>query len=93
MLHMSGSLVDRERLCRCLQTLQSTSPSYLLLASLDVVRAQISENPEMIFSKALELVVEVTNLIKEIPRISVLECQRFSSFPAIDPIRLTISVW
>ena len=92
MLHMSGSLVDRKRLCRCLQTLQSTSPSYLLLAPLDVVRAQLSENPEMIFSKALELMVEVTNLIKEIPSISVLECQRFSSFPAIDPLWLTISV-
>ena len=93
MLHISGSLVDRERICRCLQTLQSTSPSYLLLASLDAARAQISENPEKIFSKALELAVEVTDLIKEIPGISILERQRFSSFPAIDPLRLTIGVW
>lgn len=93
MLHMSGSLVDRERICRCLQTLQSTSPSYLLLASLDAARAQISENPEMIFSKALEIASEVKNQIKEIPGISVLECPKFSSCSAIDPLRLTIGVW
>ena len=36
MLHMSGDLVDKERVCRCLQILQSTSPSYMLLASLNV---------------------------------------------------------
>ena len=93
MLHMSGTLVDRERICKCLQTLQSTSPSYLLLASLDAARAQLSENPEMIFSQAWELAAEVKNLIKEIPGISVLEYQSFSSFPMIDPLRLTIGLW
>ncbi|KAF8369445.1 hypothetical protein HHK36_032538 [Tetracentron sinense] len=67
MLHMSGDIVDRERICICLQTLQSTSPSPLLLASLDAARAQLSENPETIFNKAVELAVEATNQIKRIP--------------------------
>ncbi|PQQ10603.1 arginine decarboxylase-like [Prunus yedoensis var. nudiflora] len=66
MLHMSGSLVDREKISRCLQTLQSTSPSYLLLASLDAARAQISENPETIFGKALQLAIETKSMIRKI---------------------------
>ncbi|KAG5566761.1 hypothetical protein RHGRI_002336 [Rhododendron griersonianum] len=90
MLHMSGNIVDRERICRCLQTLQSTSPSYLLLASLDAARAQLSANPGTVFNQALELVVETKNTINEIPGISVLD---FSNFPAIDPLRLSIGVW
>lgn len=49
MLHMQGNLVDRERISRSLQMLQSSSPNYLLLASLDAARAQISENREAIF--------------------------------------------
>ncbi|KAJ6372818.1 hypothetical protein OIU76_027195 [Salix suchowensis] len=67
MLHMSGSIVDRERICRCLQTLQSTSPSYLLLASLDAARAQLGENPGTVFNKALELASEASTIIKTIP--------------------------
>ncbi|VVA27945.1 PREDICTED: arginine decarboxylase [Prunus dulcis] len=90
MLHMSGSLVDREKISRCLQTLQSTSPSYLLLASLDAARAQISENPETMFGKALQLAIETKSMIRKISGISVLDAQSFPNFPAIDPLRLTI---
>ncbi|XP_040997792.1 arginine decarboxylase-like [Juglans microcarpa x Juglans regia] len=93
MLHMSGNMVDSERICRCLQTLQSTSPSYLLLASLDAARSQLSENPDTIFNRAMELAFEAKYLIKEIPGISVLDLARFSNFPAIDPLRLTIGFW
>ncbi|XP_075672684.1 uncharacterized protein LOC142642234 isoform X2 [Castanea sativa] len=90
MLHMSGNIVDRERICRCLQAIQSTSPSYLLLASLDAARAQLSENPDTIFNKAMELAFEAKYLIKQIPGISVLDFASFSNFPVIDPLRLTI---
>lgn len=90
MLHMSGNLVDREKISRCLQTLQSTSPSYLLLASLDAARHQLSENPEAIFEKALQMAAEAKNAIRELPGISVLYSPSFPNFPAIDPLRLTI---
>ncbi|XP_057980253.1 uncharacterized protein LOC131166044 [Malania oleifera] len=93
MLHMSGNIVDRERICRCLQMLQSTSPSYLLLASLDAARAQISDRPAIIFDKAIKLAVEAKNAIEDIPCISVLDNLSFSDFPVIDPLRLTIGVW
>lgn len=93
MLHMSGDIVDRDRICRCLQTLQSTSPSYLLLASLDAARAQISESPGTVFNEAMELAVETKNTINEIPGISVLDFPRFSNFPAFDPLRVSIGVW
>ncbi|XP_022134879.1 uncharacterized protein LOC111007031 [Momordica charantia] len=90
MLHMSGNIVDRERVCRCLQTLQSTSPSYLLLASLDAARAQLSDNPDKIFNKAIDLANQAKNKINKISGISILEVPIFSNSPAIDPLRLTI---
>ncbi|XP_021608926.1 arginine decarboxylase [Manihot esculenta] len=93
MLHMSGDIVDRERICRSLQTLQSTSPSYLLLASLDAARAQLGENPETIFNEAMKLATEAKILIKKIPGITLLELSSFSKFPAIDPLRLTVGSW
>ncbi|KAL5703118.1 hypothetical protein ACHQM5_028252 [Ranunculus cassubicifolius] len=93
MLHMSGNIVDRKKICRCLQVLQSTSPSYLLLASLDAARAQLSENPKSIFNEAVELALETKSLIKRIPGISVLEFSDFNDFTAIDHLRITVGVW
>ncbi|EXC12833.1 Arginine decarboxylase [Morus notabilis] len=90
MLHMSGNLVDREKICGCLQTLQSTSPSYLLLASLDAARHQLSENPEGIFEEALQMALDAKNTIRGLPGISVLDSQSLPNFPVIDPLRLTI---
>lgn len=90
MLHLSGNLVDRDRICRCLQTLQSSSPSYLLLASLDAARAQVSENKEIIFDSAIKLAMEAKSIISRIPNISVLDITCFPHFFAIDPLRITI---
>ncbi|KAI8565896.1 hypothetical protein RHMOL_Rhmol03G0296700 [Rhododendron molle] len=86
-------LTKVERICKCLQTLQSTSPSYLLLASLDAARAQLNANPGTVFNQALELAVQTKNTINEIPGISVLDFPSFSNFPTIDPLRLSIGVW
>lgn len=93
MLHTLGTMVDRDQISRCLQTLQSTSPSYLLLSSLDAARAQISENPDTIFNAAIELAVEAKTIIKKIRGISILNFPSFSTFPAVDPLRLTVGVW
>ncbi|KAJ7969464.1 arginine decarboxylase-like [Quillaja saponaria] len=93
MLHMSGNIVDRERICRCLQMLQSTSPSYLLLASLDAARAQISENPDTVFNEAMDLAYDAKFLIENVPGISVLKSLSFRNCPGSDPLRLTIGFW
>ncbi|KAM7273362.1 hypothetical protein ACFE04_028026 [Oxalis oulophora] len=93
MLHMSGSIVDRDRIFQCLQTLQTTSPSYLLLASLDAARAQISENRDTVFNKAVELAIKLRNSIQNMPGVSVLDFSNFSRIPAIDLLRITIGFW
>ncbi|XP_042406466.1 arginine decarboxylase-like [Zingiber officinale] len=93
MLHASGNLIDRERITKCLQILQSSSPSYLLLASLDAARAQIEEKPDTIFSNALALSLLAKHEIRKIPGVSLLESSCFvSGFPAIDPLRITLGV-
>ncbi|XP_030541352.1 arginine decarboxylase-like [Rhodamnia argentea] len=93
MLHMSGNIVDRERICKCLQTLMSTSPSYLLLASLDAARAQLSENPGAIFSRSIDLSVIAKELIEEVPGVTLLDSSSFSNCSTMDPLRLTLGFW
>ncbi|GJV58355.1 Orn/Lys/Arg decarboxylase [Tanacetum coccineum] len=93
MLHMSGKIVDSERISQCLQSLQTTSPNHLLLASLDATRAQISQHPKTIFNKPLELAMEAKALIKKIPGIAVLDSCTFSDAAGIDSLRITVGVW
>ncbi|MGL4501142.1 MAG: aminotransferase class I/II-fold pyridoxal phosphate-dependent enzyme, partial [Planktothrix sp.] len=41
LLHVQGNRIDRDRLSQTLQFVQSTSPNYILLASLDAARQQM----------------------------------------------------
>ncbi|KAJ1292721.1 hypothetical protein BS78_01G011900 [Paspalum vaginatum] len=91
MLHMAGDLVDVDKISQCLQLLQSSSPSYLLLSSLDAARDQLSKNAN-IFDEPLAIASETRGQLMKIPGISVLDLPCFASdFPAIDPLRITLS--
>jgi arginine decarboxylase len=52
MLHLKGDRINPGRLMRALELVQSTSPSYLLLASLDVARMQMATQGEMLLGQA-----------------------------------------
>lgn len=99
MLHIQGKKVDRERLCRCLQTLQSSSPSYLLLASLDAARAYIGNNTSSLdssntlFKRAIDLANEARYAIQQIPRLHVLDFVDSASLIVLDPLRITVGLW
>jgi len=55
MLHVQGSQINQNQLSQCLSLTQSTSPSYLLLGSLDAARHQMATEGEALLSKTLEL--------------------------------------
>lgn len=55
MLHLREGLVDAGAVAASLRLLQTTSPSYLLMASLDLARRQMSLQGEDIMEKALTL--------------------------------------
>src|SRR3972149_6873406 len=55
MLHVKGAGVDAGRVAGILQMLQSTSPSYILLASLDLARMQMATEGRKLLGKAIDL--------------------------------------
>ncbi|XP_048502691.1 uncharacterized protein LOC125498511 [Beta vulgaris subsp. vulgaris] len=88
MLHVSdNNIVDKDKISRCLQSLQSTSPSPLLLASLDATTTQLKQHSASIFNNAINLAMEAKNTIKQILGITVFD------FPNIDPLRATFGVY
>lgn len=92
MLHVQGNLVDSDRISIALQLLQSSSPSYLLLASLDGARQQMAIHGKQLMARTLQLANQARTKISKIPGLSVLESSNTPGFVALDTTRLTVSV-
>ncbi|MBD1821183.1 aminotransferase class I/II-fold pyridoxal phosphate-dependent enzyme [Cyanobacteria bacterium FACHB-DQ100] len=87
MLHVQGSRINRDRIARSLQLTQSTSPNYLLLASLDAARTQMASQGKELMSQTLGLADRARSNLK-----NVLEFSTSSGCFAVDRTRLTITV-
>ena len=92
MLHVQGNRVNIDRVSKALQLLQSTSPSYLLLASLDAARQQMALQGKELMTITLQLADDARNRISQIPGLSVLQLVETPGFVALDKTRLTVTV-
>jgi arginine decarboxylase len=92
MLHVKGSRVDIQKINRALQLVQSTSPSYILLASLDAARQQIALHGKELMTQTLLLAQKARSGISQIPGLSVLELLNTPGFVDLDQTRLTVKV-
>ena len=89
-LHLRGPRLDRARVKSVLSLLQSTSPSYLLLASLEAARVHMEERGKRLWARALRLArylrAEVASLgfkvLEELPDPGL----------SLDPTRVTVKV-
>ncbi|HEY9838351.1 MAG TPA: aminotransferase class I/II-fold pyridoxal phosphate-dependent enzyme, partial [Vampirovibrionales bacterium] len=95
MLHIQGDRIDVNRLSQSLQVMQSTSPSYLLLASLDAARQQMALQGQELMTQTLALGSRAREEIAQIPGLAVLTPPepKIPGFVAGDRTRLTVGVW
>lgn len=92
-LHVNSNRIDRDRISRSLRLLQSTSPSYLLLASLDAARQQMALDGEELMSQTLELAKVARAKISQIEGLSVFELDTATpGCKYLDRTRLTVTV-
>lgn len=94
MLHVQGHRV-KARVRQALQLVQSTSPSYLLLASLDAARQQMALQGKELMTQTLRLADAARSQISQIPGLSVLgpaQAGQTPGFFALDRTRLTVNV-
>ncbi len=95
LLHLQGSRIDPNRVRNILQLLQSTSPNYVLMMSLDVARRQIAMEGEPLLTKTLHLARQAREQLNQIPGISCFGSERLQSSPGFfdfDETRLTVTV-
>lgn len=75
LLHVQGDRTGRPRLTQSLQLTQSTSPSYLLLGSLDAARQQMATAGHALMEHTLILADQAAQALNQLPGLRVLQPQ------------------
>jgi lysine decarboxylase len=94
-LHVGrNSIIAAEQVQHALNFLQTTSPSYLLLASLDVMRRWLWRDGEKLFAKAAEEAQELAATIDALSGLKVFNATTDSRLAGHcqDPLRLVVNV-
>ncbi len=95
MLHVAhDGLIDPDRIARAIRLVRSTSPSSLLLASLDGARRQLAVHGEALLSDTLAAAARARTAIDAVPGCRVVGEQLVgaSGAHAWDPLRIVIDV-
>ncbi|MGF1521744.1 MAG: aminotransferase class I/II-fold pyridoxal phosphate-dependent enzyme [Leptolyngbyaceae cyanobacterium] len=95
MLHVQGPRVDRDRLRQALQITQSTSPNYLLLASLDAARQQMAVEGHALMDQTLRIAQQVRSQLTALAPLQTLDSEHVSPLSSgfqLDLTRLTVDV-
>jgi len=91
MLHVQGPNIDIRDLESVLLLTQSTSPSYLLMASLDLARRQMALQGRKMLDRAIGLAEGLRRDINHIRGLSCLTAEDVKPF-RLDPTKLTVFV-
>jgi arginine decarboxylase len=94
LLHCNGERINRLRLESMLQLVQSSSPNYILLASLEAAVAQMAERGPELVEKTIMLAERARRQLRSVPGLECLEGKQMGvpgSF-ALDVTKLTVSV-
>lgn len=91
MLHVQGARCDRNRLNQALRMTQSSSPSYLLLASLDAARHQMANQGQALMEQTLTLAKLARSQLHE-SQLPVLDVSDGTHGFQQDLTRLTVDV-
>ncbi len=94
MLHVADGLVDARKIARTLRLLRSTSPSSLLLASLDGARRQLALHGEQLLYETLEAIDVARAKLQTIDGIELVDGALVGQMgvAGYDPMRIVIDV-
>lgn len=94
LLLCKNSLINKERLQRSLNLLQSTSTNYLLLATIDLTRMWLAQEGLKQFKQKLSLLSQTLVEFKYMANVSILNVTDYKELSGCmsDPMRLVINV-
>ncbi|NGZ78111.1 aminotransferase class I/II-fold pyridoxal phosphate-dependent enzyme [Saccharibacillus alkalitolerans] len=91
MLHVQGSLLDRKLLRKRLAMVQSSSPSYPIMASLDLARSVTQHRGAGAWSGALEAAAHIRRELERLPRFGYVRPELPDrAYAEQDPLKISV---
>lgn len=90
LLLIKGTRIDPRRVKRIVSVLETTSPNYIILASIDLARMQMATRGEEILTKLIYMCEEGRKQINQIEHIACLRAEDLVPGFELDPTKLTI---
>ncbi|QHW32179.1 aminotransferase class I/II-fold pyridoxal phosphate-dependent enzyme [Paenibacillus rhizovicinus] len=88
MLHLQGERINRQAIVEALRMIQSSSPSYPIMASLDITRAMIETRGHEMFERGLEAADAFRRWVNEQDGYRIAEAA--ADGVKIDPLRISL---
>lgn len=94
LLHIKGERIDREKMAAAMSLLTTTSPNYLLMASLDAARAQLAANAAAMAEAAFAVAEKLRKSLRDIDGLQVLDAGILtrSEVAGFDATKVTVNV-
>jgi len=94
LLHIVSDRINADMVEQVLAIIESSSPSYIFMAFLDVVRREMALHGEKLWNKAIDVANYAREKIKKLPHYKIVDdgIINGSDIYAFDPIKLTINV-
>jgi arginine/lysine/ornithine decarboxylase len=90
MLHVQGHLLPRENIAAALSMLQTSSPSYPIMASLDISRREMAVAGRRRLEAGLRAVRVFERQMERLPRFAVFTGQTSSAYETKDPFKVLV---
>ncbi len=91
-LHLGSTVFSREAVEEALTLVSSTSPSYLLLSSLDSARRQLYFHGREMFTQAAELGSFLRRSCRDRPRLKIMTAAHLPPGYGLDPTKVVVSL-
>ena len=91
LLHLRAGGETYRRVASALRLLQTSSPSYLLLLSLDLARRELALRGRDVFARAAARAEEARAALRGIPGISILEAEHLPPGRGLDPLKVVVN--
>lgn len=77
LLHINGKIADRRNICRYLDMLQTSSPSYVLMASMDECIRKADEDREALFDRYVDMLAGTREKLDGMDHLRLLESEEY----------------
>lgn len=87
LIHMNGEIVQREKVRMYLHMLQSSSPSYVLMASIDECMELLEKQGKTVFAKYVERLEQIRAELRKMQYLKLVETEQYDKSKFVISVR------